>query len=153
MKKFFLLSALCAAFLITGFALFIPAERDSVPVETSLQKGKMLGLHHLTLKEGVTPGEFEKFVRDEWEPAVSGFWPGISIMVMKGERNAKPNEYIMAFDIQSKFVRDYWIPEPGKDSEAVAALNDACDECDRISEKMRSMTERTFWADFIQVVN
>jgi hypothetical protein len=74
---------------------------------------RVMGIRHYTLNEGVTPEEFERFVAEEWNPAMSHRIPGVWVLVMKSERNAEANAYIMVWDIQSADVRQRYWPSPG----------------------------------------
>ena len=113
---------------------------------------RLLGIHHLSLKDGVDPADFERFVIEEWEPVISGITPGQHLMVMKGERNADPGQYILVYDIQSVYVRDWLVPRPGTPSEALNAIYETCGEpCDTAWQGFNEFVDRTTWADWVEL--
>jgi hypothetical protein len=113
---------------------------------------RLLGIHHLSLKDGVAPADFERFVIEEWEPLISGVTPGQHLMVMKGERNADAGQYILVYDIQSVYVRDWLVPRPGTPSEALDAIYEACGEpCEAAWQGFSEFVETTTWADWVEL--
>jgi hypothetical protein len=76
----------------TGVALF-----DGSGAMTEVDRPgdqRLLGIHHLSLKDGVRPEDFERFVVEEWNPVMSDLIPGDRMLIMKGERNARDGEYL-----------------------------------------------------------
>jgi len=90
-----------------------------LPGNATLQGGNVLGVHHLkiTLKENVSPAEFEKFYTEEYIPECEKLFPGIKMYLMKGERGDNKGKYGGIIYFKSLEERNYWIPEPGKLSE------------------------------------
>jgi hypothetical protein len=112
---------------------------------------RLLGIHYLSLKDGVEPEDFERFIVEEWNPVMSDRFPGIHWMVVKGERNARDGEYLSVFDIQSVNVRDWYFPTP-EASEAWDAIWETCGEaCSSLWERFSSMTEETRYADYVEI--
>lgn len=115
---------------------------------------RTLGVHHFSLLEGVTSADFENFVREEFEPVIKDMFPGIELLIMKGERNAGSGEYILVYDIQSLWIRDYYFPTTSEESDATEAAVAACGvDCSLIWDKFGEMTEITTWADFVEIVH
>ena len=125
---------------------------DPVSQPNPAAEPRMLGIHHLALKDGVRPEDFERFVAEEWSPVIRGRVPGIPIMVFKGERNAKGGDYLLVYDIQSQYVRDWYWPSDSTETEASAAVWEACgDPCNDVWDRLNSMAERTGWADYVEL--
>lgn len=115
--------------------------------------GKVLGIHFITLKKGVEPKEFEKFVVEEWAPVLQDIYPGWKIMVMKGERGSKVNQYILAHDISSLYVRDFYAPKPWESSEiAKKILQDCGEKCEKLWDRFEQMFETSEWTDYVALV-
>jgi hypothetical protein len=95
---------------------FLDGARNASTGEVAAQP-RLLGIHHLSLREGVDAEEFERFIAEEWAPVAGGLFPGIELMVMKGERNAAEGDYVLIYDIQSVYVRDWewadWVEVSG----------------------------------------
>jgi hypothetical protein len=137
----------------TGVAGFLDGSGVRVPEELAV-KPRLLGIHHLSLKDGVDPADFERYVKDEWEPVISGRYPGMHLMVMKGERNADPGQYVLVYDIQSVYVRDWWVPRSGTPSEALNAIDEACGSaCEAAWQGFQALAETTGWADWVELAH
>ena len=125
---------------------------SSFDVQAGEGTGKVLGIHHYSLTEGVEAAKFEEFIREDWLPTVNVV-PGIHLMVMKGERGAKVGNYLLVFEIDSLYVRDYYFPRPGEQSEAARAAQGKCGErCEQVWNKLDSMVERSEYTDYVQLV-
>lgn len=113
---------------------------------------RLLGIHHISLKDGVTAEDFERFVAEDWQPVMSERIPGVHIMILKGERNASGGEYLMVWDVQTVGVRDRYFPTPDSASAAFTAINQACGEaCTALGEQLNNMTEETSYADYVEI--
>jgi hypothetical protein len=147
-------------FLIVVFAVAVTATsgvallEGSGVVTGSEHEQRVLGLHHLSLKDGVTPEDFERFVAEEWSPVFSGLFPGIRIMVAKGDRGAGVGDYLLVYDIQSMYVRKwYWPVAGGEGTEAATALRETCgNACSDAIDKFYSMAENTGYTDYVELV-
>ena len=134
----------------TGVALFDGS--GAVTGQDRASEHRLLGIHHLSLKDGVKPEDFERFIVEEWSPVMSGVFPGIHVMVVKGERNAEDGEYLLVYDLQSVSVRDWYWPRSGEGSEAFTAILETCgDACSDASDRFGRMAEVTHWADYVQL--
>ncbi len=130
----------------------VTAAAVAVTGQDRASEHRLLGIHHLSLKNGVKPEDFERFIVEEWSPVISGVLPGIHLMVVKGERNAEDGEYLLVFDIQSVYVRDWYYPGSGEQSEASTAIMETCgDACSDAWDRFDGMAEVTHWADYVQL--
>lgn len=73
---------------------------------------KLYGTHTIVLGPGVSADEFERFVRDEWQPPQL---PGIKIRILKGDRGERAGEYVMLFEFRDAAVRERYWPSGGDD--------------------------------------
>jgi hypothetical protein len=136
--------------LVMGVASLSAASDDAkFSLPDDIGTGKVLGIHYYTLKEGVDPAVFEKFVTGEWAPVVSELFPGVKLMLMKGERGTKINTYILAFEISSLYVRNFYWPQSGESTDAAKAIFQDCDKCRQVWDKMSEMAKRTEWTDYV----
>ena len=72
---------------------------------------KVFGFHQIELRPGVTPEQFEQFVRDEVaSAAVQPVW---TIHVLKGDRGMQDGKFAVLIEIESVETRDRLFPEPG----------------------------------------
>ena len=115
---------------------------------------RLLGIHHLSLKDGVNAEDFERFIVEEWNPVYGGLFPGIRMMVVKGEREAEEGEYLLVYDIQSMYVRNwYWPVAGGEGTEAATAIRETCgNACSDTWDKFNSMAENTGYTDYVELV-
>lgn len=146
-----------AALVVAGFSIASINGRtdEGIALTTSADvgTGKVLGIHHYSLKPGVDANAFEQFVVEQWSPVVSGVTPGVQLLLMKGERNAETGQYLLVFEIQSLYVRDYYWPTPGETTEAAEAAYARCGaRCDKVWDQFDEMVERTGWADYAALV-
>ncbi len=134
----------------TGVALFDGS--DNVIEENRPGDQRLLGLHHVALKDGVNPDDFERFIIEEWNPVMNGRIPGVDLMIVKGERNAKDGEYMIVYDVQSKNVRDWYWPSSDQSTPANDLVWERCGEvCSEVGAKFDSMAEVTNWSDYVEV--
>jgi len=115
---------------------------------------RLLGIHHVSLRDGVTPQAFERFVVEDYNPVISHHIPGVHIMVMKGERNASGSgEYLVVWDVQSVDVRDWYYPTPDTVSAALTAINEVCGEtCTNLNNRLFNvLAEQTSYTDYVEV--
>ncbi len=114
--------------------------------------GKVLGIHYYSLRQGIEMAEFERFIREEWFPSVNVV-PGIRLMIMKGDRGENVGKYLLVFEIDSIYARDYYFPEPNQPSEAFKSAQARCGErCEQVWNKFGSMVERSEYTDYVQLV-
>jgi len=144
------LGALGVVFFLLNSGAQAQEEKAVFTLSEGVGTGKVLGIHTISLKKGVEPKQFEKFVVEEWAPVFQDLFPGIKIMIMKGERGTDVNQYILVYDISSLYVRDFYIPKPGESSEAAKKIIQDCgDQCNKMQERIEQMVERTDWTDYV----
>jgi|SRR5579859_888421 len=82
---------------------------------------RLIGIHHLTLKDGVTPEDFESFARNDYKGLKM---PGWRFSIAKGDRGKSVGTFveICESDVASR-DRDYPAPTGQMSEEAKAALN------------------------------
>ena len=122
-------------------------------ISDDIGTGKVLGIHYYTLKEGVDPQEFERFVVEEWASVMSERFPGVQLMIMKGERGSNVGQYLMVFEINSLYVRNFYWPTAGEQTEAAKAIWKNCgDPCDQMWNRLQELAERSEWTDYVALV-
>lgn len=120
---------------------------------TAMGTGPVFGIHHLALKPGVEPAEFERFAAEEWTPAFDELYPGVKTRIVKGERGRAPGTYLLVFEIGSLRVRDYYFPKPTEVSEVTAAIDKACGErCERVQSRFGELATTTEYTDYFALV-
>lgn len=77
-------------------------------------KGEVIAVRFLELKADVDTTEFEKFVREEYNPALEGTVPGLKEFIAKSDRGSQVGSYALFIIFDSKIVRDLMIPTQGK---------------------------------------
>ena len=68
----------------------------------------------LTLKEGVSPKAFEKFIKGM--PSLDKVIPGVQFAFFKGDRGADKGKYIMLWVFESVKTRDFYFPQEDSES-------------------------------------
>ena len=114
--------------------------------------GKVLGIHHCTLKQGVDPQEFERFVVEEYfSPEIE--LPGWHGMLVKGERGANVGQYIIVYEINSVFTRNYFVPEPSIQSEEAKAIIEKWGgSWAQLQKRVSEMAEISEYTDYVALV-
>jgi hypothetical protein len=70
---------------------------------------RLLGVHPIELKPGVSVEEFERFLRQEWRPADI---PGVRTSIVKADRGRHAGGHAFVIECDSA-VRDRYWPTPG----------------------------------------
>ncbi len=113
---------------------------------------KVLRIRYCTLKQGVEPQEFERFVTEEFNPLMNEFFPGMPVMIMKGDRGPDVGQYIVVWE-SSLHVRNFYMPEPDKFSEAVSAIGESYgDLSPQVQKRFSELAERTDFTDYVEFV-
>ncbi|HDS06111.1 MAG TPA: hypothetical protein ENO05_00665 [Bacteroides sp.] len=83
--------------------------------ELELQKGTVLGWHHmdLTLAPGATLSQFLDFMAEKYIPELEKIARGWTIYMMKGDRGEHADDYALMYWIESLEARDRLEPEEG----------------------------------------
>ncbi|GEM_PF-1382986 len=152
-KSFIVLAALAALgvfFFLTLSETQAQEGKVAFTLSEGIGTGKVLGIHSISLKKGVEPNEFEKFVVEEWAPVLQDLFPGWKALIMKGERGSRINQYILVYDISSLYARDFYVPKPWESSEmAKKIIQDCGDKCKKLVDRFEQMIERTEWTDYV----
>jgi hypothetical protein len=83
----------------------------------------VLGVHTLELQEGVQAADFEKFVIEEYFPALPvSRIDGVTMSLLKGERGDRAGKYLLIFEIDNLVLRDRYFPGHNRPSEEAAVL-------------------------------
>jgi hypothetical protein len=71
---------------------------------------KVFGVHPFSLKYGVKPEDFERFVKEEVPqlPALEG----VTLYILKGDRGDRGGKYLMLIETESVELRDRYWPTP-----------------------------------------
>ena len=102
---------------------------DSIVSPPATSFPGLISLRDVKLKEGVSAEDFETFYREEFLPASSmNPIPGITFVVIKGERGEHVGRYMSAWVFDSIEVRDLYFPETATPSELFQAANAARNE-------------------------
>lgn len=121
-----------------------PAYSDSM----TLKSGNLLGFHsfEISLKENVTPEQYEKYYTEEYIPALEENMPGVKLYLLKGDRGEYKGRYGAIIYFKSLEERDYWIPEPGlRSEEGKKAMEALQPYTDKLNEMMTYKSKYTDW--------
>ena len=77
-------------------------------------KGPVIAVRLLELKADVDTTEFEKFVREEFNPAMQGTMPGVKEFIAKSDRGTDVGSYALFTIFDSQIVRDTMLPGEGQ---------------------------------------
>src|SRR5689334_14896777 len=80
----------------------------------------ILGLHYLRVKAGKEK-DFEKFVTEKLNPALSQLFPDMQMLYYRGVAGEMTGKYLTVWTIKSKAARDNYWPEGGPETEALKA--------------------------------
>lgn len=157
MKSVKILSIVLSITIIIGISVASAKMQESKEVSFTLSEeikaGKLLGIHHYVLKAGVEPEEFERFIIEEWNPVSHELFPGILIRIMKGERGAKINHYLMVYEMNSLYIRNFYFPTPGGQTEEATAIIEKCGEqCTKVMNRFDELAERVEYTDWVELL-
>jgi hypothetical protein len=100
---------------------------------------RVYGLHMVELRPGKTPEAFERFVIDEYLPALAEVFKalsGIQVRLLRCNRGVDMGKYLFMFEFESEETRDRYFPAPETPGE----------ELKRFIEPLRPLTTR--WEAF-----
>ena len=145
--------AILAAIVVGVKSLEVQANNKAIFTPTDeIGTGKVRGIHHFTLKDGVEPQEFERFITEEWNPVMHGIWPGAQNIVMKGERGQQVGQYIMVVEMNSLYVRNFYWPTGGASEAAKAIQENWGDSYTQVINRIGELAERTEYTDYVEIV-
>lgn len=157
MKTKWIIMFIVMALILGGLAFDSQAAKSeqgaSYKFADGVGAGKVLGVHHYTLKEGVDPQEFERFVAEEWGPVTRERLPGVQVRLMRGVRGKRVGHYVLVFEMNSLYVRNFYCPTSGDASEAANAIWEDCgDLCDKVWTRFEELAERSEYTDYVALV-
>ncbi|HET6567541.1 MAG TPA: hypothetical protein VFG50_06215 [Rhodothermales bacterium] len=112
MKAFFRITLLIALLSISSAHAQAQA---GAAVSSREGTGPLIGVREIRLKPGVDPAEFDRFVRELYNPSREGVFPGAQDYIAKAIRGEKMGTYVHYFIIDSEKTRN--IMFPGKEGE------------------------------------
>lgn len=84
---------------------------------------RVFGLHTIHLHSTVQAEDFEKFVIEEYLPALPlSETPGMRIHLLKGDRGERVDKYMLMFEFDSLEMRNRYFPQPGQLSEELKSF-------------------------------
>lgn len=104
---------------------------------------RVLGLHVVELRPGVTPEQFEHFVIDEYLPALAGplsQLSGIEVHLLRCDRGEQEGQYIFMFEFESVEARDRYFPTPGVPGKALLPFIESLQP---VTTKWEALSKRT----------
>jgi hypothetical protein len=99
---------------------------------------KILALHEIELRPGVSAEAFETFFAQEIgsEPIYPGWWAKL----LKADRGERAGKYLVMFEIESTAVRDRYFPAPGEQSEEAQHFTQQHPEITAMFERWNTLT-------------
>ncbi len=102
---------LCAACLATAGDAAAQAAPDASPSSSEVRMGQVLALSNFAVKDDVDHAAFEKFVREEFNPAWEAHVPGAQYLIWKGDRGVREGEYLAVYNFDTLERRDFYFPQ------------------------------------------
>ena len=104
--------------ILIGAILLAGPSTESLAQESL---GVLVSIHSVTLKADADPDAFEQLYREKVRPYWQKYYPGCTLSLLRGEREAEPGAYLQLVRCDSQSVRDLYWPETGTPSEAAKA--------------------------------
>lgn len=101
---------------------------------------KVLGLHAVELKPGVSEQEFEEFIQRDVLPVYRKV-PGQNVHLLKGDRGERTGKYLVLIELESVERRDHIYPPVGADSGVAEDVQQLLGNVDHIWEKLATFVE------------
>jgi hypothetical protein len=95
-----------ALLLLLGLVTAAPAAAQSSRAGT----GEVIAVRELTLKRGINPADFERFVMERFNPAWEGAVPGVKAYIAKADRGARRGRYALVYIFDSEKTRNAIAP-------------------------------------------
>ena len=145
--------AILVAIMVGVNSFEVQANNKAIFTPTDdIGSGKVLRIRYCTLKQGVEPQEFERFVTEEFNPLMNEFFPGMPVIIMKGDRGPDAGQYIVVWE-SSLHVRNFYMPEPDKFSDAVSAIGESYGDLgQQVQKHFNELAERTEFTDYVAIV-
>jgi hypothetical protein len=77
---------------------------------------KVLGVHHVTLKDGVTGEALEQFFQSEYQALVAPI-SGLKVSLLKEDKGVRTGSYLVLLECDSVETRDRLFPSSGQPPE------------------------------------
>ena len=102
----------CLAFIFASHTNKSNADSPGLlPTEAMFtDPGNIVAVRDITLKEGVSIEDFEKFAVEEFSPVFEQQVPGVKAFIMKGNRGDKKGSYSYVLIFDSTNTRDFYYP-------------------------------------------
>lgn len=137
-----------AAYAIMIGAIVLAGPSTESAAQESL--GVLVSIHSVTLKADADADAFEQLYREKVRPFWQKYYPGCTLTLLRGERQAEPGAYIQMVRCDSKSIRDLYWPEPGTPSDAARAENERSQKAGDALD-LGDMTEYQGFVDYIVV--
>ncbi|MEZ4699428.1 MAG: hypothetical protein R2834_03780 [Rhodothermales bacterium] len=147
MKKTILLLAI-ATLAIAGWTyLDHPADMDTP--ETAAVK-KVMAIRYMTLKEGVSSEDFERYWLEEFLPVADQYYHVGSVMLMKGDRGKNTGGYVWYQEFKSEQARTWYYnsENPGSWQQVF----EACAECQETMQRLSDFFLEDPYQDYTDYV-
>lgn len=82
----------------------------SLSLHPSTDPGNILAIREITLKAGIEPDVFERFVAEEFTPTFEQYVPGVGAFILKGTRGERKDGYAFVLIFDSENTRDFYFP-------------------------------------------
>lgn len=106
---------------------------------------KVFGIHVIELSEGTTPEFFEKFVIEQFLPALPlSLTPGVKASLLKADRGARADQYLWMFEFDSVETRDKYFPRPQSISDELKRLIEPLHDLAQIWDRASSRTKTDY---------
>ncbi len=86
--------------------------------------GNIVAVRDVTLKDGVSATDFERFAVEEFTPVFEHQVPGVKAFIMKGDRGDKKGSYSYVLIFDSPNTRDFYYPFEHGGEESVPATSE-----------------------------
>jgi hypothetical protein len=101
---------------------------------------KVLGMHTVELKPGVSEQEFEEFIKTDVLPVYRKV-PGQTVHLLKGDRGERGGKYLVLIELESVERRDHIYPPAGDDWGVAEDVQQLVGNVDPIWEKFSTFVE------------
>ncbi len=114
--------------------------------------GVLVRVHSMTLKAGADAAAFEQFHSEKVRPFWQKYYPGCTVSLLRGERQAEAGTYIQMLRCDSKAVRDLYWPAPDSPSPAAQAEEERAGAVgEEINAGFEQFTDYKGFIDYIVV--
>ena len=108
-------------------------------VDTSNENQKVISIHYLTLKDGISPQKARMYLETEWFKIFEET-PGINAALGKPDRGGAKGDFVVIYTFDSKWTRDLYYPKDGEYGEPMR----------KIVEKYSTIVNKHFETYFVQ---